>query len=81
MPRSVTTTVGPRPSQTPYEYTVALSKVVPRVARDLRVVADAKVDSTYSGNAAGGGSVAPLRQAYRRARAGLLRLVFRRRGS
>ena len=38
--------VGPRPSQTPYEYTVSLSKVVPRVASDLRVVADAKVDAS-----------------------------------
>ncbi len=73
--------VGPRPSQTPYEYTVSLSKVVPRVASDLRVVADAKVDATYSGSAATEGSVAPLRHAYRRARAGLLRLVFRRRRS
>ena len=71
---------GPRPSQTPYEYTVALSKVVPRVARDLRIVADAKVDAAYSGQAPGSGSVAPLRNAYRRVRAGLLRLSVRRPG-
>jgi transglutaminase-like putative cysteine protease len=70
---------GPRPSQTPYEYTVSLSKVVPRVASDLRVVADAKVDATYSGNAPSSGSVAPLRHAYRRVRTGLLRLSIRRR--
>ncbi len=69
---------GPRPSQTPYEYTVALSKVVPRVASDLRVVADAKVEATYAGSPPTGGSVAPLRKAYRRVRAGLLRLWLRR---
>ena len=39
---------GPQPSQTPYEYAATLSRVVPTAARDLRVVADAKVDASYS---------------------------------
>jgi transglutaminase-like putative cysteine protease len=71
--------LGPRPSQTPYEYTVTLSQVVPRVASDLRVVADAKVDATYAPRRSGARSLAQLRRAYRRSRAGLLRLLLRRR--
>jgi hypothetical protein len=69
---------GPQPSQTPYEYTATLSRVVPTAARDLRVVADAKVDASYSPRVTGEAAVRPLRDAYRRARRGLLRLVFRR---
>ena len=72
---------GPQPSQTPYEYTATLSRVVPTAARDLRVVADAKVDASYSDRVAGEAEVRPLRDAYRRARRGLLRLLFRRGGS
>ena len=71
--------LGPHPSQTPYEYTVSLSRVVPGVASELRVVADAKVDATYSGSAPPAGSTASLRSAYRRVRAGLLRVMLRRR--
>ncbi len=70
--------VGPRPSETPYEYTVTLSKVVPGVARDLRVVADAKVDATYSPPTSPRASMATLRAAYRRVRMSMLRLFFRR---
>jgi hypothetical protein len=70
---------GPTPSQTPYEYSVSLSRVVPRVAKDLRTVADAKVASTYGPEGAGGASVTALRGAYARVRTGLLALVFRRR--
>jgi transglutaminase-like putative cysteine protease len=71
---------GPEPSQTPYEYSVILSRVVPRVARDLRTVADAKVEATYGGPAVGASPPAGLRGAYARARTGLLALLFRRRG-
>ncbi|MCY7417146.1 MAG: DUF3488 and transglutaminase-like domain-containing protein, partial [Chloroflexi bacterium] len=63
---------GPRPSQTPYEYTVELSKVVPRAAADLRTVADAKVDATYAAPTGAAAARGPLRDAYRRARLGLL---------
>jgi transglutaminase-like putative cysteine protease len=68
---------GPSPSQTPYEYTVTLSRVVPRVARDIREVADAKVTATY-GPEPHAPSAASLRAAYARARTGLLALVLRR---
>jgi len=71
---------GPRPSQTPYEYTVELSKVVPRAAADLRTVADAKVDATYAPPTGSDVARGPLRDAYRRARLGLLRLTVRRGG-
>ena len=70
---------GPTVTQTPYEYSVKLSRVVPRVAEDIRTVADAKVAATYGPDHAGPSSVATLRAAYARARTGLLALLFRRR--
>lgn len=70
---------APRASQTPYEYTVTLSAVVPRAARDLRTVADAKVDATYGPPRQRPAAWQGLRDAYRRARVGLLRLLLRRR--
>jgi hypothetical protein len=71
---------GPTPSQTPYEYSVTLSRVVPRVAEDLRTVADAKVAATYGPGDVAPSSLASLRGAYARVRTGLLALVLRRRG-
>jgi hypothetical protein len=68
---------GPTATQTPYEYSVTLERVVPRVAQDLRTIADAKVASTYGPDHAAVPS--GLRAAYARARTGLLALVFRRR--
>jgi transglutaminase-like putative cysteine protease len=70
---------GPTPSQTPYEYGVTLSRVVPRVAKDIRAVADAKVAATYGPDGADESSLASLRGAYARARTGLLALALRRR--
>jgi hypothetical protein len=70
---------GPMPTQTPYEYSLTLERVVPRVAQDLRTVADAKVAATYGPDRAARGSGAALRAAYARARTGLLALLFRRR--
>ena len=70
---------GPTVTQTPYEYSVTLSRAVPRVAEDIRTVADAKVAATYGPDHAGPTSVATLRAAYARARTGLLALLFRRR--
>jgi hypothetical protein len=70
---------GPAATQTPYEYSVTLERVVPRVAQDLRTVADAKVAATYGPDDAASGSTAALRAAYARARTGLLALLFRRR--
>ncbi|MBX3029383.1 MAG: transglutaminase domain-containing protein [Chloroflexi bacterium] len=70
---------GPRPSQTPYEYSDSLARVVPRSARELRAVADAQVDARYGGRVADPGALAGVRRAYARARVGLLALLFRRR--
>jgi transglutaminase-like putative cysteine protease len=70
---------GPTATQTPYEYSMTLERVVPRVAQDLRAVADAKVAATYGRDHAPSGSTAALRAAYARARTGLLALLFRRR--
>ncbi|MFN8520009.1 MAG: transglutaminaseTgpA domain-containing protein [Chloroflexota bacterium] len=70
---------GPTPSQTPYEYGMTLSRVVPRVAKDIRAVADAKVVATYGPDGADESSLASLRGSYARARTGLLALVLRRR--
>ncbi len=70
---------GPTATQTPYEYSVTLERVVPRGAHDLRAVADAKVAATYGPDHAASGSTAALRAAYARARTGLLALLFRRR--
>jgi hypothetical protein len=70
---------GPTPDQTPYEYSVALSRVVPRVAGDIRTVADAKVEATYGPAKDAAASPDDLRGAYARARTGLLALFLRRR--
>jgi hypothetical protein len=70
---------GPTPDQTPYEYSVALSRVVPRVAGDIRTVADAKVEATYGPARDVAPSPGDLRGAYARARTGLLALFLRRR--
>jgi transglutaminase-like putative cysteine protease len=70
---------GPRPTQTAYEYTAGLSKVVPSVTHELRVVADARVAARYAGRRPEGDALATLRAAYRLARLKLLRLLFRRR--
>lgn len=70
---------GPTPSQTPYEYGITLARVVPRVAQDIRTVADAKVAATYGPPGAASSSVRALRAAYARARTGLLALLLRRR--
>ena len=69
---------GPNPTQTAYEFTQALSEVVPGVTQDLHVVARARVESVYAQRSPEGDGVRALRSAYQRARVGLLRLVFRR---
>ncbi len=69
---------GPAPSQTPYEYSVSLSRVVPRVADDIRAIADAKVAASYAPHDREPASPTALKRAYARARTGLLALVFRR---
>lgn len=67
-----------RPAQTAYEYAGALGEVLPGIRGELFVVAHAKVESTYGRRVASGSTVIALRDAYRKVRVGLLRLLVRR---
>ncbi|HSH21171.1 MAG TPA: transglutaminaseTgpA domain-containing protein [Candidatus Caenarcaniphilales bacterium] len=69
---------GPRPTQTAYEFADGLGQLVPAVGPDLRVVATAKVEATYGRRQPDGDALRALRDAYRRVRLGLLRLLLRR---
>ena len=74
---------APRPNQTVYEYAGALADVLPGVRPELETVARAKVEVAYGGRVLGDDSIRALREAHRRIRIGLLRLLsrrFRRRG-
>ena len=70
--------VGPKPNQTVYEYATALGELVPVAKADLQTVAEAKVETTYAGVRLGGARLDAVRDATRRLRISLLRLVFRR---
>jgi transglutaminase-like putative cysteine protease len=69
---------GPRPTQTVYEYAAALEELVPVAEMDLRTVADAKVETTYAGASLDGARLDAVRDATRRLRISMLRLVLRR---
>ena len=69
---------GPRPNQTVYEYAGALGDVLPDARPALETVAQAKVESTYGRGSMGPDRLSALREAERRLRVALLRLVFRR---
>jgi transglutaminase-like putative cysteine protease len=69
---------GPRPTQTAYEFADGLGELVPAVRSDLHVVATAKVEAAYGRRQPDTDSLQLLRQAYRRVRIGLLRLLVRR---
>ena len=69
---------GPKPTQTVYEYATALGELVPVAKADLQTVAEAKVETTYAGLLLGGARLDALRDATRRLRVTLLRLLFRR---
>ena len=71
---------GPRPTETVYEYAGALAEVLPTVRPELQMVAHAKVEVAYGARELDSDRLATLRQAQRRIRVRLLRLVFRRRG-
>ncbi len=70
---------GPRPTQTVYEYAASLGELVPVAKADLRTVADAKVETEYARLRLGGDRLHAVRDATRRLRISLLRLVFHRR--
>ena len=69
---------GPRPNQTVYEYAGALAEVLPEARPQLETVAQAKVESTYGRGLLGDDGLHALREAERRLRVMLLRLLFRR---
>ena len=69
---------GPRPTQTIYEYAAALGELVPVAEDDLRTVADAKVETAYARVRLGGARLDAVRDATRRLRISLLRLVLHR---
>jgi transglutaminase-like putative cysteine protease len=69
---------APRPNQTVYEYAGALADVLPTVRPELQTVAHAKVEVAYGGRVLGDDRIRSLREAHRRLRVGLLRLVVRR---
>jgi hypothetical protein len=72
--------VGQRPTQTVYEYAAKLGELVPVARDDLRIVADARVETAYAGVRLGGARLDAVRDAGRRLRVSLLRLAFRRPG-
>ena len=69
---------APRPNQTVYEYAGALADALPGVRPELETVARAKVEVAYGGRVLGVDSMRALREAHRRIRIGLLRLLSRR---
>ena len=69
---------APRPTQTVYEYAAALGELVPVAGPDLRTVADAKVETAYAGVKLAGARLDKVREATRRLRVSLLRLILRR---
>jgi hypothetical protein len=70
---------APRPTQTVYEYAGALSEVLPQSRPEIQTVAQAKVEFAYGRRMLGSERMAALREAQRKLRVGLLRLLFRRR--
>ncbi len=71
--------VGPRPSQTVYEFAGALGDALPIVRPELSTVANAKVEISYGRRELGTDRMKLVAEAHRRLRFGLLRLAFRRR--
>jgi hypothetical protein len=69
---------APRPSQTTYEYAARLADLVPVARPDLELLATAKVEAVYGRREAGSMLLIRIAAAYRHARTGLLRLLFRR---
>jgi transglutaminase-like putative cysteine protease len=69
---------APRPTQTVYEYAATLGELVPVAREDLRVVADAKVETAYARADLAGDRLRAVSEATRRLRLSLLRLVLRR---
>ena len=72
--------LGPRASQTVYEYAGVLGDAVPVVRPELTTVAQAKVEIAYGRRDLGPDRLRAVAEAHRRLRIGLLRLALRRPG-
>jgi transglutaminase-like putative cysteine protease len=71
---------GPRPTQTVYEYAGALGELLPQSRPEIHTVAQAKVEVAYGHRLLGDDRLQSLRDAQRRLRIGLLRLLLKRGG-
>ena len=71
--------LGPRPSQTVFEFAGTLGDAVPAVRPELSTVARAKVEIAYGRKQLGPDRLRLVAEAHRRLRFGLLRLALRRR--
>jgi len=70
--------IGPRPSQTVYEYAGALGDEVPAVRVELTTLARAKVEVAYGKRDLGADRLRRIAEAYHRLRLALIGLIFRR---
>jgi hypothetical protein len=71
--------LGPRPSQTVYEYAGALGDAVPDARLELTTIARAKVEVAYGRRDLGSDRLQRIAEAYQRLRFALLGVVLRRR--
>jgi hypothetical protein len=70
--------IGPRPSQTVYEYAGVLGDEVPAVRVELTTLARAKVEVAYGNRDLGADRLRRIAEAYHRLRLALIGLIFRR---
>jgi transglutaminase-like putative cysteine protease len=70
--------IGPKPSQTVYEYAGALGDEVPAVRVELTTLARAKVEVAYGHRDLGDDRLKRIAEAYHRLRLALIGLIFRR---
>ena len=70
--------LGPRPSQTVYEYAGALGDAVPTARVELTTIARAKVEVAYGHRDLGGDRLKRIAEAYHRLRLAILGVVLRR---
>lgn len=70
--------LGPRPSQTVYEYAGALGDAVPTARVELTTIARAKVEVAYGQRDLGGDHLKRIAEAYHRLRLAIIGVVLRR---
>jgi transglutaminase superfamily protein/uncharacterized protein DUF4129/transglutaminase TgpA-like protein len=70
--------IGPRPSQTVYEYAGVLGDEVPAVRVEVTTLARAKVEVAYGNRDLGADRLRRIAEAYQRLRLALIGLIFRR---